>query len=285
MENPPVIIIGMHRSGTSMVIKMLEKLGLFVGKQKDLNHEALFFQKINDWIMHQCGTRWDNPTLIRYLLNNDDIRKLSKDYISFIMKTPHAISYLGLKGYIRYRTPANLPIPWGWKDPRNTFTLPIWIDLFPDSKVIHIYRHGVDVANSLKVRQDKVLQEEKAIYNKRKPFYFLLPKRSGFTDTVRCTSMEGGFSLWEEYMQEAKKNVNNLQNRAIEIKYEDFLDQPEGNLKTLAQFCNLNADESRISEIAHQINRERAYAYRASKKLKTFADSVISRLSENGYYE
>ena len=40
---PPIVIIGMHRSGTSIVTRMLEQLGLFVGKKKDMNHEALFF--------------------------------------------------------------------------------------------------------------------------------------------------------------------------------------------------------------------------------------------------
>jgi len=40
---PPIVIIGMHRSGTSIVTRMLGQLGLFVGKKKDMNHEALFF--------------------------------------------------------------------------------------------------------------------------------------------------------------------------------------------------------------------------------------------------
>ncbi|MCS5697200.1 sulfotransferase [Desulfofundulus thermocisternus] len=37
MENkvrPPIIIIGMHRSGTNMLTRMLEELGLFVGERK-----------------------------------------------------------------------------------------------------------------------------------------------------------------------------------------------------------------------------------------------------------
>lgn len=43
MPVPPIIIVGMHRSGTTMITKMLENLGLFVGDQKEINNEALFF--------------------------------------------------------------------------------------------------------------------------------------------------------------------------------------------------------------------------------------------------
>jgi hypothetical protein len=42
-SHPPVIIIGMSRSGTTMLVEMLEQLGLFVGRKKTRNNEAVFF--------------------------------------------------------------------------------------------------------------------------------------------------------------------------------------------------------------------------------------------------
>lgn len=39
----PIVILGMHRSGTTMITEILEQLGLFVGDQKDDNCESLFF--------------------------------------------------------------------------------------------------------------------------------------------------------------------------------------------------------------------------------------------------
>src|SRR3954449_9453301 len=57
----PVIFIGMHRSGTSMLGRLLEELGMFFGTRKDENNEALFFQEMNNWLLTQCGGRWDNP--------------------------------------------------------------------------------------------------------------------------------------------------------------------------------------------------------------------------------
>ncbi len=71
---PPIIFTGMHRSGTSMIGRMLEELGLFVGLRKDENNEALFFQEMNEWLLHQCGASWDDPTQLReYFWRNEAV--------------------------------------------------------------------------------------------------------------------------------------------------------------------------------------------------------------------
>ena len=89
MEQPPTIILGMHRSGTSILTRILEKLGLFVGCRKDENNEALFFLKFNDWILKQANATWDNP--YNYKLSGEDFKNLmsnlAKKYIKSI-KTP-----------------------------------------------------------------------------------------------------------------------------------------------------------------------------------------------------
>jgi hypothetical protein len=51
----PIIIISMHRPGTTMIDRMLEDLGLFVGKRREENHEALFFKRNNDWLLKKSG--------------------------------------------------------------------------------------------------------------------------------------------------------------------------------------------------------------------------------------
>ena len=280
---PPIIIIGMHRSGTSMITRMLEELGLFVGMKKQKNHEAVFFRKLNDWLLSQSGGRWDHPEPIKYLLTNTEVRALSVDYIRHLMKGPRIIIYLGWGKYMRYRTPENLDIPWGWKDPRNTFTLPLWIDLFPEAKIIHIYRNGVDVANSLKVRAEKKLARSKSIYAKIKPLSWLLPKLKGFTDTLNCASLEGGFSLWEKYLREARAHVRNLQDRAMELKYEDVLAEPHGALNTLARFCDLPITDAVAANLAAKVKKSRAYAYKDTPELQAFADQMAERLRVQSY--
>lgn len=284
---PPIIIIGMHRSGTSMIARMLETIGLFIGKKKERHHEAQLFLQINNWLIHQSGGAWDYPEPIHHLLVNKEARSLAVDYIKYIMKTPHVLSYLGWGKYLSCRTPLKLNIPWGWKDPRNTYTLPIWIDLFPDAKVIHIYRHGVDVANSLRLRQKKKLTaSEKALHNMKikKLLYWLVLKRYALTNTLRCATLEGGFSLWEEYIKKARANIRNLQGEVMELKYEDCLAEPFESLKSLAHFCDLPSINDRIvSKLARQVENERAYAYRNEFELQIFADRVANRLRKRGY--
>ena len=45
----PVIVIGMHRSGTTMLTKMLEELGVFLGWKKQGDHESTFFLSLKRW--------------------------------------------------------------------------------------------------------------------------------------------------------------------------------------------------------------------------------------------
>jgi hypothetical protein len=267
---------------------MLEALGLFVGRKKDRNHEAIFFLELNVWLLTQCSGGLENPSSIKYLLDDKEARALFSDFIRYIMKTPKAVSFLGLGKYLRYRTPVKLDIPWGWKDPRNTYTLPIWLDIFPEAKVIHIYRHGVDVVQSLRIRRENGLLRLKERHSWIKPFYWFylmmkfLPTNRKFID-FRCASMEEGLSMWEEYVNEARTHVQKLGDRAIEVKYEDLLTEPNGILKNLTEFCGLQTTNRDIERVTTQIKRERAYAYIGNPELEAFAMQVAERLRAQGY--
>jgi len=104
---PPIIIIGMHRSGTGMLTLLLEELCLFIGKEKEENNEALFFFRINEWLLHQCGAAWDHPQPLYRLLSNFELRtygtntasaELLKISISHGDGKTHAIRILSLYG-------------------------------------------------------------------------------------------------------------------------------------------------------------------------------------------
>jgi hypothetical protein len=281
----PIIIIGMHRSGTSLVSRFLEELGLFIGKKKDENHEALFFRNMNTWLLRQCGGAWDNPESIQFLLNNIQIRELVLDYLQHVITSPHTVSYMGWGNYLQYRSLTRLTMPWGWKDPRNTFSLPIWRELFPKAKVIHICRHGVDVANSLLVRQRRTLERAQCLHSQRKALrlYWLHLKRNRFTETPRVSSLQGGFSLWETYLVQARTQIGQLGSKALEVRYEDFLAEPTVQLASLARFCNLDVDKEAIATCIDKVQADRAYAYRQSQTLQEFADEVSERLRAAGY--
>lgn len=280
----PTIIIGMHRSGTSMVTRMLEELGLFVGERKMQDHEPYFFLGLNDWALRQCGGAWDHPAPFREVLENARVRALVVDYLRTSLRMPRAASYLGWKNYRRYRSPENLNVPWGWKDPRNTYTLPLWLEIFPEARVIHILRHGVDVAGSLKMRAERTLERAEALHERRKPWmYAIRPKRGGFGSSVRCATLEGGFTLWESYVEEARLQIERLGDRAMEFRYEDFLADPRQALSSLATFCSLDATREAIAGATQNVRRDRAYAYRDDPELLEFADQMPCRLKALGY--
>ena len=67
----PVAIVGMHRSGTSMVAKLLQQAGLNLGEEADLMppaaenpegfYEHLEFVRLNDEVLNIAGAGWDCP--------------------------------------------------------------------------------------------------------------------------------------------------------------------------------------------------------------------------------
>jgi len=285
---PPIIIIGMSRSGTGMLTRILEELGLFVGSKKEINHEAIFFEQLNKWILGQCSGGLENPGTIKFLIENREARVLFVDFIRYIMKTPRVLSFLGWSKYLKYRTPTKLDFPWGWKDPRNTFTLPIWLDIFPEAKVIHICRHGVDVANSLRVRQEKGLSRLRGRHPRFKNLYWFylmhkfVPKQRMFVD-LRCSTMEEALLMWEEYVREARSQLLNFKNGSLEIKYEDMLAEPSRVIKLAATFCELQISDSDIKTVSRHVNGARSYAYRNYPELVAFADKASDRLKAQGY--
>jgi hypothetical protein len=270
-----------------MLTRMLERLHLFVGWKRDNNDESMLFKFINDWILIQSGGSWDNPDAVSYLLENTNHRELVVNYIDQVLQSRHAISYLGLRQFLKYRGFQNLPFSWGWKDPRNTFTLPLWLDLFPGARIIHVYRHGVDVATSLKRRYEKAFLAEKRSQEELPAYayWFRRKRRLGFTSTLRCATLEGGFSLWQSYIEQAHNYALVYSDRAIEVKYEDFLQNPVQELQKLASFCDLDVMEDDIHSAASLANPDRVYVYRNDPVSTKFAVTVRDKLASWDYYD
>ncbi len=136
----PVCIAGMHRSGTSLVTRLLRHCGLDLGPEDQLlkpqpdNPEG-FFENfplviLNDAILAELGGGWDLPPQVE----------------------PAAWSELAARWRDRALaalTPLQRGEPWGWKDPRNSLTLPFWRALLPGLRPVICLRHPREVVRSL----------------------------------------------------------------------------------------------------------------------------------------
>jgi len=269
--------MGMARSGTTLVADLLRQLGLFLGHRKFKDEEAAFFYRMNAIMMRQIHGEFDNPTPMRYFLKDSravelTVRSLEADLASF-----RIISYLGLRQYLKYRSIKHYSKPWGWKDPLNTQTLPVWLHLFPQAKIVYIVRNGVDVAHSLVNLQRQIISKRQ-IKNQKKSG-MLSTRRNlelfGFKGAIRCLSLEGSFSLWEEFVAQAEETLARIDNDRKVIKYESFLANPGTHLIDLLRFCELEErSDGFIDDLATRVNANRSNAFLSTPALASFYDEV-----------
>jgi hypothetical protein len=143
----PLCIAGMHRSGTSMITSLLHACGLDLGPQQDLLPaapsnplgfwESRSFFRLNKSILRELGGRWDRPP------RSEDAGWENKPGLGYLRKQAGR-----LIGHFRDKE------PWGWKDPRNSLTLPLWRKLLPELKILICVRHPLAVAESLRLRDE-----------------------------------------------------------------------------------------------------------------------------------
>src|SRR5690606_24878964 len=159
----------------------------------------------------------------------------------------------------------------------TTFTLPLWLELFPDARVLHIHRRGVDVAASLRERERRHLERSQRNYPRiRVPLGFA-PKRAGFTASVRCTALEGAFTLWESYVAESRRHVARLGAQALEVRYEDLAAAPRSVVERVADFCELSPTAAELSRAAGMLRGDRVAAHGDDVEIAAFAARVAER--------
>lgn len=253
---PPVIILGMHRSGTTMVTKMLENLGLFVGEKKEVNNEALFFWHINNWIFDICLSRADLPHNYRYL--NPATRQVLETDLQWFTQSWRRYSFLGWDKFFRYKDIRDLDIPWGWKDPKNSYTIDLWKTVFPEAKVLHIYRNPIDSVSSF-IERDLILKN-RFRHNWKKRLKRSLLVSDNYHTNFRLHSLEEGYNLWEEYVSRCLSLEAEFPGM-LHVRYEDFLEDPAFHLGEIAHYCGLSPTDAAIQEQVRSVKSDRAFAF------------------------
>jgi hypothetical protein len=279
---PPVLIMGMHRSGTTLLTNMLRDLGLFIGHKTDPNFEAILFLSINNWLLELANATWDDPGGLKDLLQiRSNVIAIRKEVRRLIDE--NGAAYLQSAEKVTSHTLRSMPIPWGWKDPRNTFSLPLWLSLFPNARIIHVKRHGVDVASSVQKRQCQYFEEMDQGLRRQNRALPPSVRIGGWLSTRRCTTLEGAFELWEEYVTQGARHVERLGAQAMEVTFEELLKEPARILSEICRFCDLGVNPERIESVATRVNGNRGLAYRRSFPLLQFAETVSHRLEKFGY--
>jgi hypothetical protein len=141
-----VCIVGMHRSGTSLIAQILKQSGLYLGSEDNLlgsnvgnpdgHFEHLGFIELNDAILKHLGGSWEFPPEFQPGWENAASLEPLRSRARGLLQT-----FSG-------------KFPWGWKDPRTSLLLPFWRSLIPHLRFVICVRSPLEVANSLHDRNE-----------------------------------------------------------------------------------------------------------------------------------
>ena len=283
----PVVILGMSRSGTTLLARLLSRLGLFLGHRMAEDLEAVYFHSLNATMIKRIHGYWDNPGPVRYFLQDDGAVKMTVQHLEVDLTSYRVASFLGWVNFFKYRSLLNYDRPWGWKDPQTILTLPLWLALFPQAKIVYIVRNGVDVAHSLRAMEQRVIAKRQKKNSRRLKRMTLRNQleRAGFKGSARSLCLAGGFSLWEEYVAQAEECLVAVDNDRCVIKFEDLLAEPKTQLLRLQQFCQLDASEEAVDDAVKTIRADRSHAFASDPALKDFYRQVHRRpwMTHYGY--
>ena len=205
-----VVVLGMHRSGTSALTRGLASLGAQFGSHLMASSDS------------------ENPTgfwedLDFYDLNNAMLSKLQSNWHGFRSVGEDDCRALGREGFalkavelLRQRT-HDCPL-FALKDPRLARLLPFWKPLFPlascDASFLVALRNPLAVARSLN-------------------------RRNGLDP---CHA----YLLWASTMVAAMRGV--VGERFTVVSYDRLLEDPHGQLERVAFFLDLQLEEKRAEE-------------------------------------
>ncbi len=147
MNSKVIAILGMHRSGTSLITRVINLMGAYLGEEEDLmkpspyNPEGYWEREdiahINDNILKHFSLSWHTPL------------PLPQGWVEEARGFKKEIQELVQKHF------TDKPI-WAWKDPRTTILFPLWKEALEEMgielTVVFVVRCPLDVARSLEKR-------------------------------------------------------------------------------------------------------------------------------------
>lgn len=139
-----VIVLGMHRAGTSAVTRLINLMGAYIGPENQFlpatadnpkgYWERIDVLQLHEWLLEQLGADW-------YLVSNVNPQQVEAELYALFKQRAQPILQ-GLEGNR----------PWIMKDPRLCILLPLWLPLLEAPICVHVVRHPLTTAQSLAKR-------------------------------------------------------------------------------------------------------------------------------------
>jgi hypothetical protein len=220
----PLIIAGMHRSGTSIVTEVLARAGMYAGGAAvDEHFESVHFSRANramtgegSFLLLDYG--WTAPKGGAFV-------EARRGYAEDAARAPEA-----------FFADRAAEAVWGWKDPRNNLTLPVWCSIYPRAKVLNIIRDGRAVALSL-------------------------ADRDGL-------DLSFAVGLWAHYLARAEAALASLpQAQKFTVRYEDLIAEPARFLPRVLDFAGLQT-QAGIEPLVALLDAGPMAARRADERLR-----------------
>ena len=266
-----------------MLSRLLDQWGLFLGLEKDQNHESLFFQRTNEWMFFQANASWDCPDNMRFI--DQPLKSLLEKGVRYLLSGNGRIQYLGKEKSEKYQDISDIDFPWAWKDPRNIFTIDVWKTIFPTARLIHICRDAGGVANSIRAReQQRFAAIEKHIDSSG--VEQIIDQGEKFRTTVRCLDIHEGIKLWKAYEEKAASVVAQWAPPALSIRYEDLLANPLDVARRIADFAQISPTDILMKKTLAKLDKNRRFAFLKSKELLSVyegiqSDKLVQKLGYN----
>ncbi|HEX7151440.1 MAG TPA: sulfotransferase [Thermoanaerobaculia bacterium] len=141
----PIVVLGMHRSGTSLTTQLVAALGAYVGGPDDLPPPDMFnptgfwehkeVVRLGDEILAALGSSW-------MVTHEADVARLPHETRAAFVQRARDIVARSLQGHG----------PFVVKDPRMSLLFPIWREAFGEPVCVLAWRDPMAVARSLETR-------------------------------------------------------------------------------------------------------------------------------------
>jgi len=199
-----VLILGMHRSGTSALAGSLQQQGVYLDtvfewnphNQKG-NRENAECVELNDNILSLNNGNWTNPPDV-IIWSTEQATSRNRIITKFV-ESNHSI--------------------WGFKDPRTLFTLNFWLDGLQgiNTTFVGSFRHPLPVAKSLMARNQIPIEHGLALWEKYNVRLLDLIKKQDFP----LVSFDATF---DEYQQTIRRVLLKLGILPVAITEHQFFD-------------------------------------------------------------